>query len=95
MKVTSTGMKTWKDADKRMSDQCNLCLAKQGDLKKIIMCCAPKYHHQALLTTDNLKANEQIPNKMTRRPSPGKQSSHLVVKRHDLMKSFHQLVKRC
>ena len=24
------------------------------------MCCVPKYHHQALLTVNNFKANEQI-----------------------------------
>ena len=75
-----------------MSNKCS-CFARQGDLKKRTVCYAPKCHHQAPLTADNIKAIEQNPNKKIRHPSSGMQSSLLIIRKHTLMRSFRHHIK--
>ncbi|RVW28617.1 hypothetical protein CK203_100865 [Vitis vinifera] len=69
-RATLTSVKAWQDASERVSGRCSLYSTKPGDSKKIMMSCVPKCRYRAPLTADNLKANEQPRDGVTRHLFP-------------------------
>ncbi|KAL6342260.1 hypothetical protein AAG906_006885 [Vitis piasezkii] len=59
-KTTLSGVKGWRDANKRMISRCSLCSAKRSDSNKRMKSCVHKYQHRALLKVDTLKANKHF-----------------------------------